>query len=251
MAQPLQSINLVAPAFKGVNTEDSPLAQDPSFAEVADNAIIDKRGRLGARKGVNLVTTNKTELGTDRIHSLHYFYDNAGNEKIFSTGNNKILSGTETLVDETPASYTITANNWKIVNFNNSAYFFQRGYEPLVYNATLVAVTEMSDAAVDGTLSSNQYCHEAIAAYGRLWCVGTALDKYTIYWSDLLDGTNWTTGSSGSIKVQQSWPDWYVEVRALAPHHDSLMLFCSHTPFSFSCAFSPSSLQPPDTSEAN
>ena len=32
MAQPLQSINLVAPAFKGVNTEDSPIAQDPSYA---------------------------------------------------------------------------------------------------------------------------------------------------------------------------------------------------------------------------
>jgi hypothetical protein len=41
MAQPLQSINLVAPAFKGINTEDSPLAQDTSFAEVADNAIIE------------------------------------------------------------------------------------------------------------------------------------------------------------------------------------------------------------------
>ena len=41
MAQELKSINLVAPAFKGVNTEDSPLAQDPSFAEIADNAVIE------------------------------------------------------------------------------------------------------------------------------------------------------------------------------------------------------------------
>ena len=40
MAQQLNSINLVAPAFKGINTEDSPLAQDPSFAEIADNAVI-------------------------------------------------------------------------------------------------------------------------------------------------------------------------------------------------------------------
>ena len=46
MAQQLQSINLVAPAFKGINTEDSPLAQDPSFADIADNAVIDKRGRI-------------------------------------------------------------------------------------------------------------------------------------------------------------------------------------------------------------
>lgn len=123
MSQPLQSINLVAPAFKGVNTEDSPLAQDPSFAEIADNAIIDKRGRLGARKGINVLTTDATELGSDRIHSIHYFYDSAGNNKLFSTGNNKILSGIGTLADETPATYSITDNNWKIVNFNDGAYF--------------------------------------------------------------------------------------------------------------------------------
>ena len=49
MAQPLQSINLVAPGFKGVNTEDSPIGQDFSFADVADNAVIDKRGRIAAR----------------------------------------------------------------------------------------------------------------------------------------------------------------------------------------------------------
>ena len=29
MAQELRSINLVAPAFKGINTEDSPIAQGP------------------------------------------------------------------------------------------------------------------------------------------------------------------------------------------------------------------------------
>ena len=79
MAQPLQSINLIAPAFKGVNTEDSPLAQDPSFAEVADNAIIDRRGRLASRKGNTVTTTNKTVLGTDHLHNIHEFYDSSGN----------------------------------------------------------------------------------------------------------------------------------------------------------------------------
>ena len=153
MAQQLQSINLVAPAFKGVNTEDSPLAQDPSFAEIADNAVIDKRGRIAARKGHTAVTTTKTVLGTDSqsrsrgvltttktvlgtdsIRAIKEFRDDGGNTKIFSVGNNKIISGTTTLVDETPGSYTITADNWKIVNFNDKIYFFQRGYEPLVYH---------------------------------------------------------------------------------------------------------------------
>ncbi len=124
MAQPLRSIDLVAPAFKGVNSEDSPIAQDTSFAETADNAIIDRQGRLASRQGNSVITTTKTVLGTDYIHNIHEFYDSAGNEVIFSTGNNKIMTGTTTLVDATPASYTITANDWKIVNFNDHAYFF-------------------------------------------------------------------------------------------------------------------------------
>ena len=124
MAQPLQSINLVAPAFKGINTEDSPLAQDPSFAEIADNAVIDKRGHIAARKGHNLITTDKTVLGTASLRAIKEVKDDAGNTKVFSVGNNKIISGTTTLVDETPGSYTITADNWKMVNFNDKIYFF-------------------------------------------------------------------------------------------------------------------------------
>ena len=73
MAQPLQSINLVAPAFKGINTEDSPLAQDPSFADIADNAVIDKRGRIASRKGYAVITTDKTELGTAKIRAIKEF----------------------------------------------------------------------------------------------------------------------------------------------------------------------------------
>ena len=86
MAQELRSINLVAPAFKGINTEDSPIAQDPSFAEVADNAVIDKRGRIAARKGYDVTTTNKTVLGTGTLRAIREFRDNAGNSKIFSVG---------------------------------------------------------------------------------------------------------------------------------------------------------------------
>ena len=127
MAQPLQSINLVAPAFKGINTEDSPLAQDPSFADVADNAVIDKRGRIAARKGLDTLTDDKTELGTDYVHSIHEFFDDSGNNVLFSMGNDKILSGVHDFVDETPVGYVIAENDWRTVNFNNAAYFFQRG----------------------------------------------------------------------------------------------------------------------------
>jgi hypothetical protein len=246
MAQPLQSINLVAPAFKGINTEDSPLAQDTSFAEIADNAIIDRRGRLASRKGNAVVTTDKTELGTDYLSNIHEFYDSAGNEVIFSTGNNKIMTGTTTLVDATPATYTITANDWKIFNFNDHAYFFQRGYEPLVYSNTLGAVTKMSSVA-GASVTSAQYSHEAIGAYGRVWCVGNASDDNTIYWSDLLIGHDFSGGSSGSIDVSKAWPNGFDKVVAIAAHNGMLVVFGENNTLIYAGAESPATMAIQDT----
>ena len=245
MAQPLQSINLVAPGFKGVNTEDSPIAQDPSFADVADNAVIDKRGRIAARKGISVITTTKTELGTDYLHRIHQFYDDAGNEEILSTGNNKILKGTTTLTDITPASYTISADNWKIVNFNDKAYFFQRGYDPLVYDDTngLRTFTVVNGSATDATLK----CNEAVASFGRLWIVDNASDTQTIYWSDLLTGNDFSGGSSGSINVAKAWPDGYDEVVALAAHNNALVIFGQHSILLYEGATSPASMALADT----
>ena len=246
MAQPLQSINLVAPAFKGINTEDSPLAQDTSFAEIADNAIIDRRGRLASRKGNAVLTTDKTVLGTDYLSNIHEFYDSAGNEVIFSTGNNKIMTGTTTLVDATPGSYTITANDWKIFNFNDHAYFFQRGYEPLVYSNSLGAVTKMSSVA-GASVAAAQYANEAIGAYGRVWCVGNASNDNTIYWSDLLIGHDFSGGSSGSINVSKAWPNGFDKVVAIAAHNGFLVVFGENNTLVYGNADSPANMALQDT----
>lgn len=245
MAQPLQSINLVAPAFMGINTEDSPIAQDTAFAEVADNAIIDRRGRLASRKGNSLLTTNKTVLGTDYLHKIHEFYNTANNEVIFSTGNNKIMTGTTTLVDATPGTYTITANDWKIVNFNDKAYFFQRGYDPLVYdNATgLRTFTVANSGATNATFKAN----EVLAAYGRLFVVGNATNDSVIYWSDLLNGNAFTGGSSGSIDVAKAWPNGFDKVVALAAHNNFLIVFGENNIIVYSGADSPASMAIHDT----
>jgi len=245
MAQPLQSINLVAPAFQGINTEDSPLAQDTSFAEIADNAIIDRQGRLASRQGNSVITTNKTALGTDYIHNIHEFYDSAGNETIFSTGNNKILSGTTTLTDVTPGSYTITANDWKIVNFNDKAYFFQRGYDPLVHDNSngLRTFTVANGGATNATFKAN----EVVAAFGRLFIAGNASNDTIIYWSDLLNGNAFTGGSSGNIDVSKAWPNGADKIVALAAHNDFLVVFGEHSIIIYGGADSPSSMSIQDT----
>ena len=245
MAQPLRSIDLVAPAFKGVNSEDSPIAQDTSFAEIADNAIIDRQGRLTSRKGNNVLTTNKTALGADHIHNIHEFYDSAGNETIFSTGNNKIMSGTTTLTDVTPGSYTITANDWKIVNFNDKAYFFQRGFDPLVHDNSngLRTFTVANGGATNATFKAN----EVLAAFGRLFIAGNATNDTIIYWSDLLDGNAFTGGSSGNIDVSKAWPDGADKIVALAAHNDFLVVFGEHSIIVYSGADSPASMAISDT----
>ena len=255
MAQELKSINLVAPAFKGINTEDSPLAQDPSFAEVADNAVIDQRGRIAARKGLSVITTNKTALGSAKIRAIKEFKNDAGTTKVFSVGNNKILSGTATLSDETPGSYSISADNWKMVTFNDSIYFYQRGYQPLIYNtiasgtsggANSDVVTLSSVNSASG-LTSSMYGNEVLAAYGRLWTADFASDKSTIYWSDLLAGHIWTGGSSGSIDISKVWPDGYDEIVALSAHNNHLIIFGKRSVVVYSGATTPSSMTLSDT----
>jgi len=247
MAQELKSINLVAPGFKGINTEDSPLSQDPSFAEVADNAVIDKRGRIAARKGYNVTTTNKTELGSDNLSAVKEFRDDAGNTKIFSVGNNKILSGTTTLADETPGSYTITADDWKMVNFNDKIYFFQRAYEPLVYDNAGGSVIKLSTVSGAAGVASTMYGNEVLAAYGRLWTADFATDKSTVYWSDLLIGHDWSGGTSGSIDIAKVWPDGHDEIVALAAHNNLLIIFGKRSIVVYSGADAPATMALSDT----
>ena len=245
MAQPLQSINLVAPAFKGVNTEDSPIAQDPSFADVADNAIIDKRGRIASRKGLETLSSSKYEIGTDYVHSIHEFFDDEDNVKIFSFANRRILSGVHTFVNETPLGYTISGNDWRSVNFNNAAYFFQKGQEPLVY--TDAAGLQTFGTATGTTTPSYLWCNEAAAAYGRLWVVDSNDDSQVIYWSDLLIGTDFTGGSSGSIDISKAWPDGADSVVGIAAHNNLLIIFGRHSIVVYEGADSPATMSIADT----
>ena len=146
------------------------MGQDPSFASIAENAVIDKYGRIAARKGINKLTSSATPLGSSiGVETIFEFVDYSGDKVIFSTGNNKIFTGTTTLTDVTPGSYTVSANNWKIINFADHAYFFQRGQEPLIY-------TDESGSGVLAKFSDHSHAtgtppqaNEALAAFGRVW----------------------------------------------------------------------------------
>ena len=245
MAQQLQSITITAPGFAGINTQDAPLAQEPSFAAVADNCVIDKEGRIASRKGYDVLTTNDV-LGTSTgIESMGEFVANDGDTIFFSAGNNKVFSGTTTLTDLTPAGYTITDNNWKMVSFNNSMFFFQRGYEPLLYKDSTGVFDPMSDHGhATGTPPQGNEC---LAAFGRLWVADFTDNKSTIYWSDLLNGSGWSGGSSGSIDITKVWPTGYDTIVALAAHNGFLVIFGRNSIVIYSGADSPANMTLSDT----
>jgi hypothetical protein len=168
-----------------------------------------------------------------------------GDVTFFSAGNNKIFSGTTTMVDETPAAYTITANNWKMVNFNDHMFFFQRGHEPLVYAAHDGYIDPMSDHPhASGTPPEGHVC---LAAFGRLWVADFEDDKSTIYWSDLLDGNHWSGGSSGSIDLTNVWPTGYDTITALAAHNGFLIIFGRNSILVYEGAASPANMTLTDT----
>jgi hypothetical protein len=225
MAQQIQNITITAPGFAGINTQDAPLSQDPSFCAIADNCVIDKQGRIAARKGTALITVDGgTPLGSSAgIKAIKQFRDDSGANIIFSAGNNKIFTGTTTLTDVTPAAYTITADNWKIVTLNEHIYFFQRGYVPLVYSTATTPLKLIT--AHPSYVATAPNGNEAIAAFGRLWVADTSSDKSTVYWSDLLNGNAWGGGTAGLIDIAKVWPNGYDEIVALAAHNGFLVIF--------------------------
>lgn len=251
MAQQLQNITVAAPGFFGLNTQDSPVGGNPSFAAVADNCVIDQLGRIGARKGWEAVSTNGgAVLGSSRgIETVYEYNDRSGDKVVLSAGNNKVFKGTTTLTDITPSGYTPTANNWKVVALNNHVYMFQQDHEPLIgtdESGSFVLETMSGHSHSTGTAPEG---NEVLAAYGKLFVADVTGDKHTVYWSDTLNGHAWTGGVSGSLDVTLVWPTGSDEIVALAAHNGFLIIFGKNSILVYSGASSPASMTLTDTIE--
>ena len=239
MAQQRQSIYVGAPGFRGLNTQDSPVNQDSSFASIAENAIIDKYGRIGVRQGLNKLTSSTTPLGASvGTEAIFEFTKNDGTTTVFSTGNNKVFTGTTSLTDVTN-SMTISANNWKIVSFNNDVYFFQRGHNALEYTSSSSSLGVVHADAPD----ANEVC----AAFGRLWAGDVANNTYTLYFSDTLDGDDWTGGTSGSLDLRTVWPTGFDEIVAIKEFNNFLVIFGKQSILVYQGASAPASMSLSDT----
>ncbi len=215
MAQQQVNIHIGAPGFAGINTQQSPTALGDEWASIADNCVIDRFGRVGVRKGFEVVTTAGTApLSGEPLKTLHVH----GAIDTFSAGNGRVFRGTETLIDITPGG-TITNDHWDVVSFNKRMYMFADGNDPLVYDDTTDTLTKLTDHAFfSGTAPEGDI---VLGAFGRLWvAVGDI-----VRWSDTLNGVAWTGGSTGSVDLNTVWPNGFDVITGLAEHNNFLIIF--------------------------
>ena len=230
MAEQLLTSSIAAPGFMGVNTQDSSVALESGYATVAANCIIDKFGRIGARKGWLPKHSSNADLSTANVKAIGELIANDGTSYIVAAGNNKLFK----LVGSTLSvltyggggvAPTISNDKWQMAPLNGVMYLYQEGHDPLVFDPAVSTTTFKRVSEKTGYLGTVQQSNCVISAYGRTWSASTLTDKNTVQFSDLLAGHVLNTGSSGTLNVSQVWPAGADEIQGLAAHNNYLYIF--------------------------
>jgi hypothetical protein len=222
MADQLQATSINAPGFFGLNTQESEVTLEKGFAVRAENCVIDNFGRLGARKGWQFLA----ETSDINLLGIHRFIDIDGTEYFgcWSDDTFYIYSG-GTLTEVTYSGSQVFADgNWQAITLNDSAYLFQRGYEPLYFDVQANAVKDINQHPNSSGVAPQG--NTALAAYGRIWVADTNDNKTTLYWSDLLDGPDWNSGTSGSLDISGILVYGNDVIVGLGAHNGYLIVFC-------------------------
>jgi hypothetical protein len=255
MASPLQTASIAAPGFYGLNLQESSITLSSGFALKAQNCVIDRYGRIGARRGWTPVnTTVNTDLGTANPVEFIFEVVTGGGTEVLSAGNNKLFVGSTTMTTKTvrnatnsgDATYTITANNWQgaalsygdVNDFQPHVYLAQAGHPMLVWHELPVSggafgahdsgtfgFQRVGDAAKLPTNHSTATFMPSwvLSAYGRIWCGGISGDTQTVYFSDLLEGSDFKNGSAGFLNLEEVLPNGDPVVAAAA--HNGYIIF--------------------------
>ena len=254
-----QNITIAAPAFFGLNTQDSPITQSPNFAKVAEHAVVDRYGRIGARKAMALSSTtipNETPPAgqtyeyiinvTQRVNvNGTWWILCAGQRNEIADADGSVTSvvsqmyrydlNTNTLALMTvPAvNDSITLSRATLVPFNDKAYVMSSTNEMLVFDGTLtlkLISTEAGYIGIDNTTAPTPT--GGVGAYGRLWYFGHGGDDQTLYYSDLLiaasaydPGGIDPLSTAGKIDVREYWPQGQDSIVSVAAHNNLLIIF--------------------------
>lgn len=223
-ASPLAPVSLAAPGFFGLNTQDASVNVQQNFALVANNAVIDSYGRIGARKGYSTLSDADA---ADTIYCVHEHINKNGTTQVYFVGGDQIYTmATDGTV---AASHTIAStpadSNWQPLSFNGNMYLFHEDEDPLVNDIVGAGgwdVLSSYSAMPAGVTSAGV----GLSAYGRIWMARTNLNKTTVYWSDTLIGTSFNAGTAGSIDLENVFTNGTDEIVHLAAFNGFLVIFC-------------------------
>jgi hypothetical protein len=256
MAQQVQTASIAAPGFLGLNIQESSISLSSGFALEAYNCIIDRFGRIGARRGwVPVNSTINSDLTSSNAVEFMFEMVDGGNNVVISAGNNKLFTGTTTMTTQTVknadnsgnATYTISGNNWQGasllygegVNTEPHAYLVQAGHPALVFHelpesgggghdhdSGTFGFQQLGDVGTlpPGYSTADFKPNCALAAYGRIWMADIVGDRQTVYFSRLLDGSDFSGGDSGSLSLNSVFPN-NDQIIGLAAHNGFLIIF--------------------------
>jgi hypothetical protein len=238
MSGQLLPASIQAPGFQGLNSQDSEVTLESGFATSAINCIIDQSGRLGSRRGFQVLTTSPT-----KIEFIFEFKNTDGVYTILSAGDGKLYEGVETLTekfvrnDDDSANIGVSAvSNWQAASLQDAsgfsalgqAFLAQNGNPLLVYNefGSDYIFQQVGDiGSVPTGLSVSTFDPNCvISAYGRLWVADLSSDKTTVYYSNLLDGVNFAGVGTGLLDVS-AIVGGNDEITAIAVHNNFLVIF--------------------------
>lgn len=196
------------------------------------------------------------EFGAPTLFKFIYEFVKEGDNVIISGGGNILYTGIGNSIapvtvrnadNSGNATYSITADHWQAVSLpygdgaaaEPHAYLVQGGHDVLVYHELPTSGGNPHDhdsgsfgfQKLDdvGTLpvgySSGSFRPNCgLAAYGRIWLADIANDKQTVYFSRLLDGSDFSGGDSGFLSLNAVFPS-NDEIVALAAHNGFLIIF--------------------------
>lgn len=266
MSKQLVTSSIAAPGFAGLNLQDAPTSLEAGFALEANNCVIDKFGRIGARKGWTPYLPSNSDLSTASVKTIaEVLSPTANDNKLIAAGNNKLFVSNGTALvnklvrnsaDTANASYTITDSHWQVASLPNTttargrAILTQANHKPLYFNYSSVTSSYIFQVLADvATLPNTPVAHTSttftpnicLSAYGRTWVADITSEKQTVYFSDLVNPLNFQTGTAGALNISEVVSDGD-PITALAFHNGFLIIFCENHTVVYSGAQDPAAL---------
>lgn len=267
MSGNLRASSIAAPGFLGLNSQESEVTLESGYATQANNCIIDRYGRLGSRRGWEMYTTNNdTLLDTEDVKTIFEFKSVSGVVSYIVGGGGKLFTGLDIFTEKKVRNATNTADvalvstndNWQVAALPvgsgatavAEAFLGQSG-QPLIAYTDLgpgYIFYRVGDIGTVPTgLTVNTFDPNCVlSAFGRLWTAGMSQDKHTIYYSKLLDGTEFSGVGAGTLDISSVVGN-NDEIIALADHNGFLIIFCKNNIVVYANATDPTNITLSDT----